>query len=737
MRKYFKDFETRPLMLAMLGVFVPEIAHAQSVTDEIVVTAQRREESLDKVGVSVTAFSAEQMQALGLGRATDVAQFSPGVVMESTAGAGLNATLTVRGVAATDFSPNQESPNAIYIDDIYVASSYASNFTFFDLERVEILRGPQGTLFGRNSTGGLANFITRKPTDTLDGYVMATYGSYDQLRLEGAIGGPLADGVRVRLSGATDYNDAWWKNSAGRDTNEQKFWGLRGQVIADLSENFTADLSVSYDKNPKARNGVYSPEPVYVDPATGEIAPLPADLDHYGTGPGNDKLGSGAPGKNRRRGAFGDFGYLTKEKASPTLRLSWQVGEGVELSSLTNYTWFQYGYREDCDSTIVEACDFISGQDLNQWSQELRLSKTGDRLNWTAGAYYLNIKQDNFQVFNSISDDFTIINDFSQDVESISAFGQFDYLLTEKLRFTLGARVLRDTKKFSSIATFGVFDDPAPTVEYNFSKSTVGDLARSSKTDWTGKFQLDYIASNDALLYGSFARGVKGAGFNTNVAASLTIDETPFKGETVYAYEVGAKLKFFDRKLRINSSAFYYDYRNFQAFQFQGIQSFVTNEDAYMYGAETEIAATPMRGLDLLLGVSYLKTKVKDVAKFDGAIEDQRALNAPTWTINGLMRKAFDIGPNEISFQYSFSYASKRYSSVDNNYATLLNSATIHNARVSYDIKDMDLQISAFCNNFTNTYKALSAFDYSTSYGIKISTYNSPRWFGLEIRKNF
>lgn len=727
----------KAILFFAFAATLPQAAYAQSVTDEIVVTAQRREEKLDRVGVSVSAFSAEQMQALGLSRATDVAQFSPGVVMESTGGTGLNATLTVRGVAATDYSANQESPNAIYIDDVYVASSYASNFTFYDLERVEILRGPQGTLFGRNSTGGLANYITKKPTDQFDGYAMATYGSYNQFRVEGAVGGALADGLRVRLSGATDYGDGWWKNTAGKDTNQQKFWGVRGQISADLSSRLQADFSLSYDKNPYARNGTYSSEPIYIDPATGRLAPLPSDVDAYGTGPGRDRLGNGGPGGNPRRSAFNDYGFLTKEKASPTLRLNWDLNDELSLTSLTNYTWFTYGYREDCDGSILDTCDFGSGQNLDQWSQELRLSGQDDRLNWTAGLYYLNIKQKNNQIFNSLTDDFTIINNFDQKVESISAFGQFAYMLSDKFRFTMGGRILRDVKTFSSVATFGAFGDTSAPVVYDFSQATVGDVAKNKKTDWSGRIQIDYIPSDDTLLYASASRGVKGAGFNTNLGAALTLEQTPFKGERVYAYEAGAKLKLFDRKLRFNNSLFYYDYQNFQAFQFQGIQSFVTNNDAYMYGAESEIASSPMKGLDIILGVSYLKTKVKDVMTFIGDILDQRALNAPTWTVNGLIRKSFDLGPNSLSFQYAFNYASTRYSSVDNSYAVQLNAATIHNARISYDVKDMGFEVAVFANNFTNTNKALSAFDYSSTYGTRVLTYNSPRWFGVEFRKDF
>lgn len=712
---------------------------------DIVVTAQRREQRLDKVGLSISAFSSDQMQAMGVQSATELASKVPGVVLESSGGSGLNGNLTMRGVAATDFSTNQESPNAIYFDDIYVSSPYETNFPVYDLERVEILRGPQGTLFGRNSTGGLANFITKKPTEQFEGFVSATIGNYDQKRLEAAVGGPLDDKTQFRISGMLDYSDGWWKNAAGPNTNAQKFFGVRAQIQRDLSDNFKAYFAISYDRNPRARIGTYDSQPAYLVNGTPEL--LPADVDAYGTGPGNDATGYRDPYPDARKTAFNAVGYLKKERISPTLRLEWNASDEISLISLTNYTHFKFAYAEDCDGTPLNACYFPSGQNLNQWSEELRVSKVGDRFNFTGGVYFLDIKQSNYQNYSfpayaGTEFAFDISNVFDQHVRSYSAFAQGDYALTDRLKLTVGGRVLHDTKSFSSQVYYNELGDGVtntvynpPLLGYDFSEATVGRAAKKKEWLWSGRLQLDYTVSDDALLYASVSRGVKGSGFNSNAGGTTSLAQTPFGAETMIAYEAGSKLKLFDRAVRLNLSTFYYDYSGFQAFQLQGLTSFVTNNDAYMYGGEMELSITPMRGLDLQFGVANLHTKIYDVNTSYSGVIDQGAVNAPKWTVNGLARKSFDIGNGQLAFVYDFSYQSKRYSSVDNNAMNLLPAATLHNARISYSRNGFE--IAAFVKNFTNAAKQVSAFDYIALFGTRIVTYVPPRRYGIELRKDF
>lgn len=721
---------------------------ADSSNGEIVVTAQRRAQTLDKVGISITAFSGDQIQSMGISSATELAARTPGVVLESSGGSGLNGNLTMRGVAATDFVANQESPNAVYFDDIYVSSPYETNFPIYDLERVEILRGPQGTLFGRNSTGGLANFITKKPSDEWNGYVDVTLGSYNQRRMEAAVGGPISNRTAFRLSGLFDYADGWWKNAEGRNTNQSRYWGIRAQLKHELSDTIRAYLSFSYDRNPRALVGTYDAQPAYLN-ASGQPELLPADVDAYGTGLGNDLTGYRDPYPGARKSAFNSSGFLKKERISPTLKLEWDIADGITVSSLSNYTKFRFDYAEDCDGTPIDACYYPSGQRLRQWSEEMRIAKDGDHFNWQAGVYVLDIKQNNYQryefpAYAGTPFAFNDENLFSQHVRSYSLYAQGDYALTDRLKVTIGGRILHDKKTFSSQVYYHEVGDGTTDVVYNpallvydFSKATVGNLAKHSEWLWSGRAQLDYTASSNALIYASVSRGVKGGGFNSNLGSTTSIEDTPFQNETMIAYEAGTKLKFFDRAVRLNLSGFYYDYSDFQAFQLQGLTSFVTNNDARMYGGEVELTVTPMRGLDLSFGAAYLRTKIYDVnTSYDG-IRDQQAVNAPRWSLNGTVKKTFELGDNALSLIYDVNYQTKRFSSVDNNFLNTLPAAAIQNARINFDLKNYGITVSGFVKNIANTAKQVSAFDYLAVFGTRIVTYVPPRWYGIELRKDF
>jgi iron complex outermembrane recepter protein len=360
---------------------------------DIVVTAQRREQKLQDVGVSVIATTGDELRAAGVMDSKDIAKIAAGVVFDSTAGGSLNANLTIRGVAQSDFSAFQESPNSIYIDDVYLASSAAAAFSFYDLARIEVLRGPQGTLFGKASSGGLANFISNRPTSQFEAYAEAGIGRFDQFYLEGAVSGPISDRVRARFSGRVERADGWFQNEAagGKDTFETRNWGVRGQIEADLTDTLEARLQVSYDKSPRHSEGTYKVTPWYYD-ADGQPLPLPANIDYYGTGPGNDLVGYRDPYSDKQTGEFNNEGFIEKERFSPTLYLTWN-GDNFTVSSISNYTKFKIDYREDCDGTPVNFCIYDVGQNLDQYSQELRINGSSGNLNYTAGVFYLNVDQ--------------------------------------------------------------------------------------------------------------------------------------------------------------------------------------------------------------------------------------------------------------------------------------------------------------------------------------------------------
>ena len=757
-------------IMAMVAAAMPTAAYAQDPTPspaahapeaglgEIVVTAQRREQKLQDVGVSIVAATSDQLRAAGITDSKDIAKIAPGVVFDSTAGGSLNANLTIRGVSQSDFSSFQESPNSIYVDDVYLASPAAAAFSFYDLARIEVLRGPQGTLFGKSSSGGLANFISARPTDTLEGYAEGGVGRFDQVYVEGAISGPLSDRVRARVSGRAERADGWFKNEAlnGRDTFATKTWGVRGQIEADLTERLEARLQVSFDKSPRHAEGTYKAEPWYIDPS-GQPAPLPANVDAYGTGPGNDFTGYRDPYADKQTGAFNNIGFLSKQRFMPTLYLTWR-GDDVSISSVSNYTKFKISYREDCDAGPVNYCLYDVGQNLDQFSQELRVNGTSGRLTYTAGLYYLNLDQSAPQRIafpSSAGGDFAYdaTNAVTQKTEDVGVFGQLEYQFTSQLKLTAGARWTHDRKRFDSSLLFselgngyGYFGIPVgtgsviytpPLAPYVYNAQTVGDLAKAKASMWSGKVQIDYKPSADVLVYASVSRGVKAPGFNANIGGALSVEQTRYRSEYVYAYEAGTKLRLFDGKATLNTGAFYYDYHRFQGFAFLGVSPVVGNYTSSFYGIETELNARLPGHVDVRLGASYLHTKVEDVETAYDGIRDQQSVGAPKWTVTGDIAKTFNIGSDDLVFDWSFDYVDDRYSSIDNSPVTFVPGSFVHNVRVTYRLPSKDLEVSAFVNNVSNVDRMNFVFDYIATTGSKLQSYAKPRWYGVSVRKEF
>jgi iron complex outermembrane recepter protein len=720
----------------------------QDTLEEVVVTAQKREQNLQDVGVAVTAMSAEEVRQLGISDGKDIAKMVPGVVFASTAGGSIASNLTIRGVSQSDYSATQESPNSIYLDEIYLASPNAANFQFYDTERVEVLRGPQGTLFGRSSSGGLLNYFTKRPSREFEGFAEVGFGAYQQKYLEAAAGGPLTDNVRGRLSARLEQTHGWFQNTApgGKDTFETRFFGVRGQLEADLSDRLSARFSMSYDRTPRERAGTYVVYPAYL--VNGHPAFLPADVDAYGTGPGNDFSGYRSTGEPLKA-PFNNVGFFESQKVSPTLYLNYDGG-GYKIASITNYTKFNLDYAEDCDGTPVNLCVFPIKQNLKQFSQELRVFGTSGRLTWTAGVYLLNVQQDvvqsfQFPVYSGTSFAFSDDNVLNQKLFSYSAFNQLEWAFTPKLTGILGLRYTHDRKTFDSKVLItelgsasggtGVYDPPL--VAYDFSEATVGNLAKQSVGMISGKAELDFRPVDDVLIYGSISRGVKGPGFNTNVGATLTTEATPFKDEWLIAYEIGSKLEFFDHRLRLNSDVYYYDRHRAQEYAYSGFSALVSNYEGKHRGAEIELTAVPMDKLTIALSASFMETSLYNVGTAYSGIQTQQGVMAPRRMWNGYVRKGFNLGAGELSVQWSFDFVGDRYASVDNNLATFVPGSFEHNARVVYTLPNSGLEIAARLDNISDKRRINYSFDTLSYLGSITPSMDKPRWWGISVRKTF
>ena len=723
----------------------PVAAEAHTVGD-IVVTAQRRQQSIQNVGIAITAMSGDTLSNLGVTSTQGIAAQVPALVFDSGSGGGVNAFVTIRGVSQVDYSEHQEAPNAVYLDEVYVPTPSMVGFPVYDVERVEALRGPQGTLFGRNSTGGLLQFVTANPTDYFTGFFDASFANYNTFRVEGAAGGPLAEGLNFRVAGFMTQGNGTFKNRnpGDKDQFEKHQFGVRAKLGADLGD-WKAILTGSYNKDPRHREGVYKVKPSFID-ANGVTQFLPADLDFYGTGPGNDPFGYRDPSDDGHVGSFNSQdGHLEKEFYYGTLKVEGPIG-GATLSSISNYSRAMVDYMEDADSTPNRIFNYSNGGHTRQFSQELRLSGDAGRLNWVVGGYFLDLKGSYFTDFDFVAfagtpDAFRTINEYDQRTRSYAAFGQVEYKITDTLKATLGGRYTHDKKTFNSV----VFDasTPANTVVYEFSRATVGSAVTQSRSDWAGKFQIDYQPSRDVLIYAGVSRGIRGGGFNATPDGAVALADTPFKNETVISYEGGTKLRLFDGAARLNLSGFYYDYSNYQAFNFFGLVATVSNNDAYYYGGEAEFSATPMEGLNLSLGASYLRGKVKGLQRPDDGdpttptvFFDVAPVKAPRWSFNGLIAKTFEMADGQLTLQYDFDYQAKSKANLIPSPVTTLPSTWIQNARVSFGREEFGWEVYGFVRNLANEDRKNFAYD-NVFVGMNISSYAPPRTYGIGFRKQF
>lgn len=485
-------------------------AFAQSVAlEEITVTAQKRAESAQDVGIAITAFSGEQMEQLGVSNSVDIAKFTPGVSLSGSF-AGQQQQFSIRGVTQNDFNDHVESPNAIYIDEAYVAMQQGQIFATFDMERVEVLKGPQGTLFGRNATGGLVHFVTKKPTQEFEGYVDATVGSYNQQRFEGALSGPISEAVSYRLSGLWTEHEGYLENQfdegitytpenltpplsngepalagAGDDLGGDETWALRGQLQFDIDDTQSLLVSGFYTESTQSI-GPYQSAPVIAElddqgrilntyrVANDEVreafntntgaavdGAFDGDFDGLRPVPGGDWYGYRDPDGNGLDRTSSDFAFddaNTYETGGATLNY------GVDFDSFTFTSVSDYKYHEKSTFLDLEAgpqsqFTWSGVADIDSFTQELRINGETDTTRWVTGFYYLNIDALSITGLSAL-DTGTVLPDFGfvdfdeprisdLQTESYSVFGQMEFDLTPELTLVTGLRITRESKDYA------------------------------------------------------------------------------------------------------------------------------------------------------------------------------------------------------------------------------------------------------------------------------------------------
>jgi iron complex outermembrane receptor protein len=702
-----------------------------SVIEEVVVTAQKRPESSQDVGISITAFDADQIRALGFTDSADVAAMSPGVQVNHPNGLS-SLSFSVRGVTQSDFSDHHEAPVSVYVDEVYVSQMSAAGFQLFDIERVETLRGPQGTLFGRNATGGLVHFVTRRPADNVSAYADVTFGDFNLLSLESAVGGPVAEGVSARASIKVSRHDGYIDNRSGPDGNEQKDYAGRLQVLFALGENGNLLLNVR-----GARNDVDAPQ--FWKNAAATVGPNGVGVFTDGDVRGDVHAGS-----------WNLTGGWDIESYGVSATLTWDFAD-FQLTSITDYSDVAKMYLADADEGIDSTLLHFGADDAaRQVSQEVRISNRGlGGIDWVAGLYFLDVDGDYASsfvapgtlAFLGLAPLNAVYNEFSTETTSWAAFTQADFEILPGLTATVGIRWTEDDKEFDYSNNLAIVSDTLRPLSFApdglvpigaFNTRLNDDRAAIDKGMWSAKAALSWVPVGDLLYYLSWNRGIKGGSFNAPVFV-LPVDEMKFDEEVLDAYEIGMKSSFLRNRLRLNAAAFYYDYGNIQAYQLEGFTQVIRNRDGETAGAEVEIAASPVDGLDLLLGISYLDATIEDVSAGFATI-DARPQMAPEWNVSGLFRYRWRALGGTIAVQGDFNFLDEHFFDISNSDVVTQDAYLVGNARLSYRTGDEKVEASAFVNNVGDKAYATWAYDIAAFAGVIEKSYGMPRWWGVSLR---
>lgn len=610
--------------------------------DVIVVTAQRRAQNVLDVPIAINALSAETLRETGVVEVKDLTFVAPSVNITSSTSEGAGAVFRIRGVGTTGQNAGLEGSVGVFLDGVYLARPGTAMNDLIDVERVEVLRGPQGTLFGKNTSSGAISIVTKKPEFEFGGEADVTVGSDGIFRARGTVTGPLIEDVlAIRLSGGRNQRDGVITDFvSGEEYNDRDRYNLRGQALFTPSETFEARLIVDYsEKNEACCAAPFS----FNGPRATNIAAIG---------------GTVLPDDENRREVAVDTPFIDDaEDFGVSLQMDWETPVG-DLVSITSYRDFQSVSLADTDRT--DAAIATASRDIEDTliTQELRLQGEQGRLSWLVGAYYFteDLSETSMQVFGAdteayvltlvpasyapvvigyYDDGFGSFGDFDQDTTGWAIFTHNDLTITEKLHFIFGAR-WNDEEKDGR----GVFADTTDCghpvrAAVNF-LCPAGDFdASESYEEMTGIATLQYFLTDDLNVYASYARGFKAGGINLHRDAykSTSGGET-FLPETVDNFEIGAKGLFFDKRLQVTTAGYYAEFDNFQLNTFTGNGFIISNAAGVIStGAELDAQWRVAPGFILRAGAAFNESEYTTDTDNAG-LTDLQITNAPKWSIS-------------------------------------------------------------------------------------------------------
>ncbi len=679
-----------PLMLLLVApLSAQDSALGDVVEDQVTVTAQRVEQSLQEVPISIITVSAEALEDRAISDIQDLADEAHGLVVSGQSSSTGEVALTIRGIGSNTFGLGTESTVGYYVDGVYIPRPQGFLNHFLDVERIEVLRGPQGTLWGRNSTGGALNVVTKNPSAQFRGRLSSEYGelggpaSATEQKFAGSVSGALSDNVFARLSASqADSEDTTFNTFTGRNVDNVDGYGARGSLQFNLSDS--TSLLVRADTTDDDSHNNFSLRPNISSSST-----LGTLLRFYGLQVPTDVHEISA-----------NIEPVSQyDESGASIDLTSVLGSGIELQSITSFRQFDSRRVADVDATPLDFVENVGIFDSEWYSQEFKLNGSSDNFDWIAGAYYLHEEgtsnvdnRTDFGLFElhffasnpglflfnptdfcslgfiaptflcgidyysalagpfglrlpgNVSSGLFFISELETD--SYAGYGQLYWHLNDEWTLTGGLRYTRDDKKHAQNTIDFITQAPARFVESN---------------DWDGltpKLGVEFRPQDDLMFYGSITTGFKSGGFNS-ISVQPSFDE-----ETVTSYEIGVKSLLANGKVTLNAAAFHYDYDDLQiAVLFPDRSSVENAAEATINGLELDLFARPSSRFQLELGISVLDDEFDsfssqdplEVARVQDALNAQGILDPTTLAIAGSMVPTTDLAGHSLQRAPDFS----------------------------------------------------------------------------------
>lgn len=747
-------YNLSPKILILIGVFLlPFLGHANenvekspaaensdtsSVTESdiesIVVYAQKRPQNTLDVAVAVTSLDGEEIEKQYIKDTTQLDVLVPNLKITNNAGEGTTPSFNIRGIGMMDYNTSTISPIAIYSDGVVGGSANNLSSSLYDIEYVEVLRGPQGTLFGRNTTGGAILLNSKMPIQEFEGYISAGIAENDHTSLSGALNVPFSETTAVRLA----FNQEDYDYSTNNLMPDQSDGGMKKTNVRLILLSELENLTITAKIEQADWDGTSKPVgSLGINREGGGENCTPSEL---GNSYCLDNFGA-YNGGNDYWEVIADNADRTNDTDSwgTSLTLAWQINPNTTLTSISGYKELDrdHGWDSDGPGNLIEGS---MGTESSVFSQELTLAMQLGDIYWISGIFYFDeeINQDNdidlFRDFRPYAGS-QFFYDNTLDNTATALYTQVDYPLSSSLTVTAGLRYTDEKTDYHTISDLDTSDGYIS--EFWNIKGSVED------DEFSGKLALTQKLDDFTSIYYSYSRGYKSGGYNAgyNTSPAQALDQE-YKPEKLNAYEVGTKLILLEQQIRLNLAAFYYDYKDQQIFvNVPSVQPFHVLKnagDSTIYGLEGEFTYTPTQNLDLNLNVGYLPEA--NIGSYDNgylSVEtDNRLPFASDWNVSGYALYEMEIFSGLLISQLSFDYQSDFYFDQNENSYTQQDDFILFNGRVTFQANEQ-LEFSLWGKNLTDEEHSELLFDSTAALGAITELKADGRKIGAEVKYSF